>query len=207
MNDTTTIALRYGAFALDGLRMDGEIWLRVAQITHPLGFSSDRRTRELFERHRDEFTAGETRLIVEQTEGGPQQVRVFSLRGARLLAMLARTEPAARFRRWILDLLEGRAPVARPDADPMASYEEAQAVLSHPLIREAIEKLDEAAANDSEHARAQSRLRLEARRLAALAGLPGAELDRVRKLEKLLASMPRLRPVDQPGLALDGEGA
>ena len=38
--------------------------------------------------------------------GGLQQVRVFSLRGAHLLGMLARTEKAKEFRRWVLDVIE-----------------------------------------------------------------------------------------------------
>jgi prophage antirepressor-like protein len=36
----------------------------------------------------------------------PPQVRVFSLRGAHLIAMLARTPVAKAFRRWVLDVLE-----------------------------------------------------------------------------------------------------
>ena len=204
--DTTTIVLHYGARRLDGLRLDGEIWLRGDQLVPPLGMSSDRAVRLIYERHAHEFTADETRLIVEDTQGGPQQVRVFSLRGARLLAMLARTEPAARFRRWLLDLLEGRAPVARP-ADPLASLDHARAMLGQPLVREAIDKLDQAAEADRAHARAQARLRLEARRLAALAGLPGGALERLRKLETLLAGLDRREAPDQPALALGQEGA
>jgi hypothetical protein len=34
-------------------------------------------------------------------------VRIFSLRGAHLLGMFARTARAAEFRRWVLDILEG----------------------------------------------------------------------------------------------------
>ncbi|MNQ82204.1 hypothetical protein D3C85_972510 [compost metagenome] len=36
-----------------------------------------------------------------------KEVRIFSLRGAHLLAMFARTEVAKEFRRWVLDVLDG----------------------------------------------------------------------------------------------------
>lgn len=35
-----------------------------------------------------------------------QKIRVFSLRGAHLLGMFARSERAKQFRRWVLDLIE-----------------------------------------------------------------------------------------------------
>jgi len=47
-----------------------------------------------------------TRLIEMDTAGGKQQTRVFSLRGAHLLGMFARTEKAKAFRKWVLDILD-----------------------------------------------------------------------------------------------------
>lgn len=41
-----------------------------------------------------------------EVAGQRREVRIFSLRGAHLLGMLANTEPAKDFRRWILDVLE-----------------------------------------------------------------------------------------------------
>jgi hypothetical protein len=178
MGETTTITLHYDRTVFDALQEGGQIWLRVSQIDLPLGFSHPNQVTRLYNRHRDEFTSDEARMIVEETAGGPQQVRVFSLRGARLLAMLARTEPAARFRRWLLDLLEGRAPVSRPAPD-------------------ALENLPA----DSEHQRAQHQERTRAQRLAALAGLRLDDLRQLRKLERILARIPSLR--EQPSLPLD----
>ncbi len=87
---------------------EGHKWLRVDQIGPSLGYTSypDRAVRKLYERNADEFGARETALVTLDTAGGPQQVRVFSLRGVRLLALLARTDRAKRFRRWVLDLIE-----------------------------------------------------------------------------------------------------
>lgn len=105
---TQTIILHYGPHQLDAIQMGGQMWLRVHQIDAPLGFSSERALRNVFARNEEEFGADETQLVTLPTEGGDQQVRVFSLRGVRLLALLARTKPAKAFRRWCLDVLEGR---------------------------------------------------------------------------------------------------
>ncbi|MGQ9444673.1 P22AR C-terminal domain-containing protein [[Pasteurella] aerogenes] len=61
---------------------------------------------KIYDRNADEFTAEMTALIELQTAGGKQQVRVFSLRGAHLIAMFARTKVAKEFRKWVLDILD-----------------------------------------------------------------------------------------------------
>ncbi|MFW9304020.1 BRO family protein [Glaesserella parasuis] len=61
---------------------------------------------KLYNSNADEFTAEMTALIELQTAGGKQQVRVFSLRGAHLIAMFARTKVAKDFRKWVLDILD-----------------------------------------------------------------------------------------------------
>lgn len=106
--NTMTTTLHYHQHALEAVHMGGQMWLRVDQLVPPLGLGSRRAVMVIYERNRDEFTADETRLITLNTDGGPQEVRVFSLRGARLLALLARTPEAKAFRRWVLDLLEGK---------------------------------------------------------------------------------------------------
>lgn len=201
MGETNTITLNFDRMAIEGLKMDGQIWLRGDQLVPPLGLGSSRAVRIIYERNADEFTADETRLIVEETAGGPQQVRVFSLRGARLLTIFARTEPAARFRRWVLDLLEGRAPVTRPAPDALENLPAARDMLATPVIREAMAVLDAMDAADSEHQRAQAQERTRAQRLAALAGLRLDDLRQLRKLERILARIPSLR--EQPSLPLD----
>lgn len=65
-----------------------------------------RQLNTLYRRHAEEFTETMTALIKMQTRGGEQEVRVFSLRGAHLLGMFARTERAKRFRRKVLDVLD-----------------------------------------------------------------------------------------------------
>ena len=135
----TTITLTYQHHAMEAIYMGGQMWLRVDQIAPPLGFGHSRNVRLVYERNADEFTAEETRIVSLPTDGGPQDVRVFSLRGARLLALLAKTPEAKAFRRWVLDLLEGRTR-RRP----------IQTELSLPgtfsLPKDTVEALDEVAA-------------------------------------------------------------
>lgn len=73
----------------------------------------DSRVRDLYRRHADEFTPTMTALVKMQTRGGEQEVRVFSLRGAHLLGMFARTDRAKRFRRQVLDILDNEVGTAR----------------------------------------------------------------------------------------------
>lgn len=65
-----------------------------------------KRVHDLYTRHADEFTDTMTAIVEMLTPGGRQRVRVFSLRGAHLLGMFARTERAKAFRRWVLDVID-----------------------------------------------------------------------------------------------------
>ena len=60
----------------------------------------------LYNSNADEFTPEMTALVEMQTAGGLQKVRIFSLRGAHLIAMFARTKIAKAFRKWVLDVLD-----------------------------------------------------------------------------------------------------
>ena len=61
---------------------------------------------KIYDRNADEFTENMTALIEMPTAGGIQKVRIFSLRGAHLIAMFARTKVAKDFRKWVLDILD-----------------------------------------------------------------------------------------------------
>lgn len=64
---------------------------------------------KLYNSNADEFTPEMTALVEMQTAGGLQKVRIFSLRGAHLIAMFARTKVAKDFRKWVLDVLDKEA--------------------------------------------------------------------------------------------------
>lgn len=61
---------------------------------------------KIYDRNADEFTAEMTALVEMPTAGGLQTMRIFSLRGAHLIAMFARTKIAKEFRKWVLDILD-----------------------------------------------------------------------------------------------------
>ncbi|WP_339731360.1 Bro-N domain-containing protein [uncultured Pseudomonas sp.] len=83
-------------------------WLRSFQIGSALGYKNPSADMsKLYDRNAEEFTDKMTAVVELPTKGGIQQVRIFSLRGAHLLAMLSRTAVAKEFRRWVLDILEG----------------------------------------------------------------------------------------------------
>jgi len=77
-----------------------------------------RAVRRIFSKNEDEFGVDMTAILTMETAGGPQQVRIFSARGCHLMGMFAKTERAKHFRRWVLDVLEGKVAVAggRPRA-------------------------------------------------------------------------------------------
>ena len=104
--NTTPIAFNGVNFEI--VDRNGHPWLRSPQIAEALGYTQSNRVSDIYARNADEFTDSMTALVKLQTQGGVQDVRIFSLRGAHLIGMLARTAQAAAFRRWILDILESR---------------------------------------------------------------------------------------------------
>ena len=103
----------------DVLPHNSQPWVRGYQIGTALGYgeNADVSIRKLYTRHAEEFTPAMTAVVTLPTEGGPQETRIFSLRGCHLLAMFARTPVAKAFRRWVLDVIEqygDRVPVAHP---------------------------------------------------------------------------------------------
>ena len=100
----------------------GQRWLRASEIGAALGYADDKAVQRIYARHSDEFTAAMTRVVKLTTVTGDKETRIFSLRGAHLIAMFARTDVAKEFRRWVLDILDtevasrqvpARAPAAR----------------------------------------------------------------------------------------------
>lgn len=106
---------------LNVIDRNGQQWLTVRDIAKALYPSEDakidkggvqtdtpfeERVTKLYRRHAEEFTESMTALIDLDTAGGRQKVRVFSLRGAHLLGMFARSKKAKEFRRWVLDIIE-----------------------------------------------------------------------------------------------------
>ena len=101
------------------------IWLTSADVAKALGYKSTKSISNLFAQYDDEFSDGMTMVIESVTNGinsssRRMKVRVFSLRGAHLIAMFARTPVAKEFRRWVLDILDREvvhSPIAKQFSD------------------------------------------------------------------------------------------
>ncbi len=97
------------------------IWLTSAEIANAPQHKSAKSATNLFNQNSDEFTSGMTQVIESVTSGNyRKKVRVFSLRGAHLIAMFARTDVAKEFRRWVLDILDREvvhSPIAKQFSD------------------------------------------------------------------------------------------
>lgn len=90
---------------------DGKKWASAADIARALGYARADKVTRIYDRHKAEFSASMTQIVETPTLGVSgnlvTQTRVFSLRGAHLIGMFARTSRAQEFRRWVLDILEG----------------------------------------------------------------------------------------------------
>lgn len=92
---------------LSVINQNNQTFLTASDLGKALDYSdSDRSVRRLYTANADEFTAEMTALVEMKTAGGIQKVRIFSLRGAHLIAMFARTKIAKEFRKWVLDVLD-----------------------------------------------------------------------------------------------------
>lgn len=103
-------ALAFRSTTFSVIERDGQPWLRAAEIAQALGYAREDAISRVYERNAAEFTPQmtETVKLTVSRNGGDltNETRIFSLRGAHLIGMFARTELAAEFRRWVLDVLE-----------------------------------------------------------------------------------------------------
>lgn len=99
-------ALTFNNTKLDIIDRDGQRWLTAAQIGMALEYADDKAIQRIYTRHKSEFRDNMTGVVNLTTPSGMQECRIFSSRGAWLLAMFARTRVAEKFREWVLDVLE-----------------------------------------------------------------------------------------------------
>lgn len=125
MNASTT-ALTFGETKFNVVARQGETWLRASEIAEALGYSRADKITQIFDRNRDEFSPSMTQTLKLRVSGLQREIRLFTLRGAHLIAMFARTERAKEFRRWVLDILDreiARPVKAQPAMSPVALEE------------------------------------------------------------------------------------
>ncbi len=136
LNSSTSLDLVFQETAFDVVDIHGKPWLRGTQIGSALGYKNPRADMsKLYDRNADEFDDSMTAIVKlpdlrfqsgsagadlrQQTDdaGQVREVRIFSPRGCYLLGMFAQTENAKAFRRWVLDVLEGKTLSIQPTSD------------------------------------------------------------------------------------------
>ena len=128
------LALTFNAVEFTTISRNGQPWIGSPQIGDALGYAKGRVSiAKIYETHADEFTDEMTAVVKLPTEGGEQDVRIFSLRGCHLLAMFARTPVAKAFRKWVLDVLDRIERERQPEALPDSITPEQQAQL-HAIV-------------------------------------------------------------------------
>lgn len=111
---------------------NGQPWLTARDLSRALNYKNPRAVSGVYDRNKAEFSEDMTLVLNLSTNGfgngtTAKPVRIFSPRGCHLIAMFARTDRAAEFRRWVLDVLE------QYQAEPPASYQQSPCTLTSNL--------------------------------------------------------------------------
>ena len=105
---------------LSVINQHNQIYITASDLGLALEYANPLRAiSKLYNSNADEFTAEMTALIEMPTAGGLQKVRIFSLHGAHLIAMFARTKVAKDFRKWVLDILDREVSQKTKEIQPL----------------------------------------------------------------------------------------
>ncbi|MGG2142505.1 BRO-N domain-containing protein [Symbiopectobacterium sp. RP] len=93
---------------IETISHNGQICFTSTELAKALDYSSVKSVTNLYNQNRDEFTEGMSLVIDSVTNGINNSLRkiglrIFSLHGAHLIAMLANTPIAKEFHKWVLD--------------------------------------------------------------------------------------------------------
>ncbi|MCX8696546.1 Bro-N domain-containing protein [Gilliamella sp. B2828] len=106
-----TNQLIFHSTAVQSVNHNNQIWITSTELSKLLKYSDSKSVTKIYSRNSDEFTNKMT-MVVKLTTNGinnslrEKSVRIFSLRGAHLVAMFANTEIAKEVRKWLLDLAD-----------------------------------------------------------------------------------------------------
>ena len=96
-------ALAFRAVTFDAQTINSTTYITSVQLSEALGYARPDAVQKIYNRNKDEFTAG---MSLPQFGVAGDSARLFSLRGAHLVAMFSRTPIAKEFRKWVLDVLD-----------------------------------------------------------------------------------------------------
>lgn len=111
MNIVAKTDLTFQNFTFNPIVENGQVWLTSTELTKVLEYKKTDAVSQIYSRNSDEFTDSMTMTLNLSVNGinnslRNKVVRVYSLRGAHLIAMFASTPVAKEFRKWVLDILD-----------------------------------------------------------------------------------------------------
>lgn len=139
---TLPTAVQFGGQSYPLIDRAGVPHLAARDLARALQYADESAVLKIFQRNAAEFTPALTCTVKLTAQGQARETRLFSLRGCHLVAMFARTEIAAAFRRWVLDVLDSldRAQVPAPKA-PAPTVPAEQLTAAHAELLEVQRKL------------------------------------------------------------------
>lgn len=125
MNIVAKSDYNFQGFAFHPVAASGSIWFTSTELAKALGYKKTDAISQIYARNADEFSESMSLTLNMKVNGinnslRKKKVRVFSLRGAHLIAMFATTTVAKEFRRWVLDILDrevANSPIAKQFTD------------------------------------------------------------------------------------------
>ena len=136
VNNMSSLALSFNEVNFTPVQQNDGIWLTAPDLAKALGYSKSDAVTQVYERNKDEFTTSMTLTLKLSVNGinnsvRGKETRIFSLRGAHLIAMFSKTAIAKQFRKWVLDILDKEvgAPVAKTTKVERTPLHDAHAML------------------------------------------------------------------------------
>ena len=125
MNIVAKSDYNFQGFAFNPVTEGGTIWFTSTELAKALGYKKTDAISQIYARNADEFSDSMSLTLNMKVNGinnslRNKSVRVYSLRGAHLVAMFASTPKAKEFRRWVLDILDREvqhSPIAKQFTD------------------------------------------------------------------------------------------
>lgn len=111
---------------------NNQTYISAVDLARALQYKSVDAVTKIYTRNEDEFTADMSDTVKLTVSGNLQTtVRIFSLRGAHLIAMFSRTKVAKAFRKWVLDILDRENLQNAQEILPVADEPKPDVVLAH----------------------------------------------------------------------------
>lgn len=127
----TSLALSFNEVNFSPVEQSGQIWLTASELATALGYAKTNAVTQVYERNKEEFSQRMT-TVIQNPQNLNLRLRIFSLRGAHLIAMFAKTTIAKQFRKWVLDILDREVVIGQIENRQSISPE--QQALLHEIV-------------------------------------------------------------------------